>query len=145
MEHIITEKKKLVSAFVPYRRRSTGEYEFFLQLRDEHAPIHANMYSLFGGGIEEGETPEVAFLRETEEELRYVPTHGRLFSTCENSYYVFHMFIEEVAADFENIVEVCEGKGGAFMTEKEMRALHNVSAIALLIAEDIDRYLHATA
>ena len=40
-----------------------------LQHRDEKAPRYPNYWGFFGGGVEEGETPEVALKREAKEEL----------------------------------------------------------------------------
>ena len=42
-----------------------------LQFRDEGAPILAMHWACFGGGIDEGESPERAVFRETKEELDY--------------------------------------------------------------------------
>ena len=45
------------------------EGKILLQYRDANASVYANQWSLFGGGIEAGETPEEAVIRETKEEL----------------------------------------------------------------------------
>jgi len=42
--------------------------KILLQLRDEHAPTAANKWSFFGGGIDKGESPKEAIIRECKEE-----------------------------------------------------------------------------
>ena len=45
---------------------------FILQHRDDKDTIwNPNAWSTFGGGVDEGETPEQAIIRETKEELNY--------------------------------------------------------------------------
>jgi ADP-ribose pyrophosphatase YjhB (NUDIX family) len=45
-----------------------------LQLRDDIAPSYPHHWGLFGGHMEEGESPEVAVWRELEEELQLTPS-----------------------------------------------------------------------
>ena len=51
--------------------------EFLLQYRDANAPVYPNFWGLFGGGIEDNETPEEALKREAYEELRYFPKSAK--------------------------------------------------------------------
>ncbi len=51
------------------------EGRFLLQHRDETAPTYGGYWGFFGGGVEEGETPEKAIQREAFEELRYFPAN----------------------------------------------------------------------
>ena len=45
--------------------------EFLLQHRTDDAPRNPGFWSIFGGGIEEGESPFEAVIREIKEELDY--------------------------------------------------------------------------
>lgn len=45
--------------------------EILLQHRTADAPTYPNHWGFFGGGIEVGETPEMALVRESKEELEY--------------------------------------------------------------------------
>jgi 8-oxo-dGTP diphosphatase len=54
-----------ISAFALY----TEKKEILLQHRTDDAPKYPGYWGLFGGGIEEGETPEEALAREAQEEL----------------------------------------------------------------------------
>ena len=49
-----------------------------MQLRDARASYYPCRWGFFGGGIEPGETPELALKREAYEELRYHPSDPRL-------------------------------------------------------------------
>lgn len=60
-----------------------AQREFLLQLRGKNAEIAPNIWSFFGGGIENGETPEAALCREIKEELEYQPKNPKLFLTQE--------------------------------------------------------------
>ncbi|MBI4151104.1 NUDIX domain-containing protein [Candidatus Woesearchaeota archaeon] len=46
------------------------EKRMLLQHRDAHPKYRPNMWGFFGGGIEQGETPEKAVIREAHEELQ---------------------------------------------------------------------------
>lgn len=54
------------------------EGKFLLQHRAEHLERWPGIWGLFGGGIEEGETPEEGFMREIREELSYRVENPRL-------------------------------------------------------------------
>ena len=139
MRPLLKEKRK-VAGFVPFRKKESGEFEFFMQMRDENAPVHSNMFSLFGGGVEPGEDLLTAVIRETKEELEYSPQKLVYLSDFVTLNATFSIFIEEVGADFESSIEVREGRYGSFLTFPEMRDVL-ISPIALLVAEGMSSYL----
>ncbi len=128
------------SVFVPYRV-AKDDMEFFLQKRDMN-PIHdPGVYSMFGGGIETGETPELTLFREVTEELAYDPQDVRYFSAFARAGKTFHVFIEEVGAGFEDAVTVLEGEHGRFIPLSEIRDMSGISPIARLVMIDLGAYL----
>ena len=118
--------------FIPYRCTNAG-IEFYLQKRDKNAPTHANIFSMFGGKMEQGEQPLEALYREVKEELTYEPKHPVYFSRFETAHAVFHVFIEEVDGTFESLVNVIEGEYGAFLPFARIDHAIDVSDIAAMI------------
>ncbi len=116
------------ASFIPYRRTGAG-YEFYLQKRDAHAPGDANIFSTFGGHVDKGETELEAAYREIFEELRYKPKALQKLGYFEVRNNTFAVFYERVRNDFENLVEVCEGEYGRFLTEDEIAARDDISQL----------------
>ena len=50
-----------------------GQNEYLLQLRDDKAPNFKNKWTLFGGHVEDSESPQAALMRELHEELKLDP------------------------------------------------------------------------
>lgn len=141
MEPLIKEKKEM-AVFVPYRKQAEdGVFEYYLQKRDGNAPVHANIFSLFGGAIEDRENVTAALLREVQEELTYQPSDEKYFCKFETSRAVFYVYIEEVGADFEARVVVNEGEFGKFLTYAMVDHSHHVSDIAEMVVRALNEYL----
>jgi 8-oxo-dGTP pyrophosphatase MutT (NUDIX family) len=140
MEPVMEEQdKRMIAVFIAYRRTSDG-YEFYLQKRTQSAPTNPGLFSVFGGGIEENETPEQALLREVAEELAYTPEHAVLFSTYETAKRLGWIFVEEVGEDFESKVNVQEGEYGAFRSQAQIQNAPDTAFFAQLVIHDICSY-----
>lgn len=129
-------EKREVCSYIPYRVTGGVTY-FYLQKRDADAPKAANMFGMFGGGLEGSETPEESLIREVHEELAYVPQSPKYYSRFENPSNIFHVFTEEVDSDFETRVTVQEGEYGKFLSITEIEELPNVSASTRYIVSQI--------
>ena len=108
-------------AFLPYRLNGQ-EISIFLQKRTADAPTFPGLFLTFGGGVEPGEDPHTALLRELKEELNYRPKHERYVKALESPNHCEYIHIEHVRDDFEETIEVMEGEYGIFFTEQELFA-----------------------
>lgn len=66
------------------------------------------MHCFWGGGVEEGETPEQALFRELEEELKYKPESVKFWKAFDFAMKL-HVFLAPAPDDFESF-RVFEGK-----------------------------------
>jgi 8-oxo-dGTP diphosphatase len=110
--------KRRVSVLIPYLRRDGGTF-VFLQKRSKDALRSPGFFGFFGGGIEEGETPDEALCREIREELTfdldaYVP-----FKNFESDHNILYVFTLEVDEGFERRITIVEGEYGKWFGERE--------------------------
>jgi len=104
-----------------------------LQHRDDKPGIESpGQWSLFGGGLDQGEDPAAAMLREIEEEIGYRPRAARPLLVFSGWHAEFHIYLAEVAPPLERLV-LSEGQGFAFFTREEAERLDltEVARIAL--------------
>ncbi len=108
--------KRRKANFIPYRKRGE-ELEFYLSLRSKDAKQYPDIWSFWGGGIDEGENEEEAMLREMMEELTWHPTSykyiGIFYDSMPNEK---HIYYGGVDGDFENQIKIHESQGGKFFT-----------------------------
>lgn len=92
---------------------------YVLQLRDDKPGISApGMWSLFGGGVVEGEEPQAALLREVEEELSIrLPTCQSLWTVERYSEFLRtvarYSFFEADITEFWGAYRLMEGQAAA--------------------------------
>lgn len=102
--------------------------KLLFQLRDNKKGLpHANKWSLFGGGIEPGESPVQAIVREVKEELGLdiLPQNLRLLlrkETKREKRYVFYYKLRENPSRFK----LGEGQRFEFLRLKEILLKENV-------------------
>ena len=101
------------------------------------------MFGIFGGHIEDGESPETALFREILEELNYHPRNVRLFRKYEYINYEQLVFISEVDENFEAEIKVLEGEYGRFLSESELKA-EKVIDFDKTVFNDVFRWLEDT-
>lgn len=114
-----------------------GEGRVFLQRRSASAKRAPNYWGFFGGGIDEGETPEGALARELQEELEYRVAHPRLILTqeyeWEGEWYQAYTFVE--AYDASQTLVQHEGQGAGWFRPDETKDLLMLEHDRLSLAE----------
>jgi len=106
------------------------ERRLLLQHRTENAPVLPGYWAFFGGGIQEGETPEDAVRREAVEELNYklkAPLFfiRQYFKTDTNEGYMY-VYIEAFNED-KSFLTLQEGQGWGWYNESETDSLKMIN------------------
>lgn len=108
------------ASLVLFDRGADGDVRVFLSRRSKDATMFPDAYSFFGGGINEGETPEEAMLREIKEELGHTPeNHVYLGMFCAN-WGLRHVFLSEEQREVVDALQVQEGQGGRWFAVSEV-------------------------
>ena len=85
----MTQNPPLVAMAILYR-----DNKFLMQLRDDiEGILYPGKWGLFGGHLDEGETPEVGIKRELIEEINYkieTPTLFKCYADHRAKRYIFH-------------------------------------------------------
>ncbi|MBI2629515.1 NUDIX domain-containing protein [Candidatus Pacearchaeota archaeon] len=102
------------------------ENKILLQLRDEHCK-NPNMWGIFGGGIEKGETPEEAIIREINEELsiHLDMNHFKLLIEKDIKNKRYYIFIADFVWDGKKVI-LNEGKSMKFFSCEDIKNKKNV-------------------
>ena len=93
-----------------------------LQLREPDRDLNPDRWSVFGGHIEKGETPDQAAIREIKEELSIDLSPIKLESLGRfmRENHAFNIFIYSVSSELDQ-VELKEGCGWRWWNQKEIR------------------------
>ncbi|MUL37391.1 NUDIX hydrolase [Gloeocapsopsis dulcis] len=79
--------------------------QFLMQLRDNIPGIlYPGHWGLFGGHIERGEVPEVAVIRELQEEISYTPPVILNFGCYNDSKVVRHVYHAPLTVELDRLV-----------------------------------------
>lgn len=110
--------KRNVSLLIPYNKKGK-EVFVFLQKRSKDAKRLPDQFAFFGGGIENGESPQEALLREIKEEMDFVPEGYELLGFYEFENSLKHVFMLKVGDNFEKNIRIMEGDYGKYFSEKD--------------------------
>jgi len=106
-----------------------------MQLRDADKPIvYPGCWTLFGGGVEKGETPQNAAIRELNEEIgicvfgeKLIPSAVTLSTDCRKELiYIFSVKLDISPKD------IClqEGAGFAFLDRKQLEKINVIPYVS---------------
>jgi len=97
-----------------------GKGKVLLQLRTkEEGLFFPGFWSIFGGGLDEGERPEACILRELKEEIRFRPEHIMYWKETPYKEFIFHIFIGLIDLEKEEIA-LREGEDMGYFSEEEI-------------------------
>ena len=127
---------------------TNSQGEFLLQKKDSGHKIVPLYWTFFGGGVEDGESPEEAFRREIQEELSVKLEDIVLFKT-----YNFKKEVEADNSDIEKIffifsarfngtnreIRLGEGAGFAFFTAEELSTLKMPEHVRTMLLDFLGR------
>jgi 8-oxo-dGTP diphosphatase len=97
------------------------EHKFLMQLRDNIPGIpYPGYWALFGGHIEQGETPDAAVKREILEEIEYIPPLFGEFGCYADEKVVRHVFHAPLLVELNQLV-LNEGWDMGLLTPEDIR------------------------
>ncbi len=136
------ENKRQNSILVPYKIQNGGVV-VYLQKRSKDAKRLPDYFGFFGGGIEEGESPEKALLREIKEEmgLDLNLESVRLFNRYEFIKSIKYTYLFEPSENWEDSVIIGEGEYGQWFTVEDALSKHNIILEDKVILNDLERKL----
>ena len=133
-------KKRTTAHIIPYISKSGGFF-FFLQKRSDDAERAPGGFTIFGGGVEKDETPETAMLRESKEELNYIPNNYFYVGEYIDDHSISHYYAVEVQDAFEASIKIGEGDYGKFFSEQEIKNESKLSENNKKILSDLIKHI----
>ena len=133
-------KKRTTAHIIPYISKGGGFF-FFLQKRSDDAERNPGGLTIFGGGVEKDETPEKAMLRESKEELDFIPKNYFYIGEYSDDYSISHYYAVEVQDDFEASIKIGEGDYGRFFSEEEIKNESKLSENNKKILSDLIKHI----
>jgi 8-oxo-dGTP diphosphatase len=104
--------------------------KFLMQLRDNDPKIlYPGYWGLFGGHIEPGETPEIAVVREVQEEIGYTLPIVQKFDCYSDEKVIRHVFHAPLTVGLAQLI-LSEGWDMGLLSIAEIRSGKHYSAIA---------------
>lgn len=134
------ETKRKVSILIPYWIKD-GQVNVYLQRRSPYARRSPDYFGFFGGGAEEGESPEDTLKREMKEEISFVPEGYRHFKKYEFERSIAEVFMVPADDSFESRVTILEGEYGKWFSEQEVRDESKLIEHDKTVLEDLYRFL----
>jgi mutator protein MutT len=113
-----TQQKRHTASLIPFYKKKE-EVCVLLQKRSADAERLPGLFGFFGGGVEIGESPEQALVREILEELTIEITSYTFLGHYEFYGRIADVYYMEVPENFLDTVQVQEGEYGQFFTEQE--------------------------
>jgi len=133
------KQKRLISILIPYRVID-NEIHVYLQKRSPDMERMPGWFGLWGGGFEEGETPEETLKRETIEELGIEVTQYPYVLHNKHEFWgaIESVFILEAPQDFDSKVIIGEGEYGKWFSAEEAFKLPDLIFQAKVIINDLE-------
>ena len=138
---------QVVSIFL----QSNNDDSYLLQLRDNNPTIvYPGCWGLFGGSIEEGESPREAIARELQEEIQYVPEEIHEFRQYQQQNRQINVCYGKIEVSISEL-RLQEGMDLGFFPAKEIpkgqlfsQKLHANFPVPSILQEYFKDFLHWT-
>ena len=110
-------KRRDVSILIPYKIKD-NQVLVYLERRSKTAERLPDFYGFWGGGIEIGETPEQALIREVKEEMSIDLKGYKFFREFKFTISISYLYYLLVDDNFETTIKLTEAQYGKFFTEE---------------------------